>query len=130
MPSLQSSNAWRCMGKKNPKKAGARKQPCFTPLLTGKASEVAPLKQTVLRISSWKEVTMLCNLVGQPIFCRRLKSPLLLIRSKAFVRSMKEMYSGCRFSLHFSHSWRSETIISSVDLPALKPNCDSGLTWK
>ena len=127
MPSLQSSNAyWRCMEKKITKRVGAGKQPCFTPLLTGKASEVTPLKQTVLCISSWKEVTMLCSLGGQPIFCRRLKSPLLLTRSKAFVRSMKAMYSVCCCSLHFSRSWCIEKIISTVDLPALKSHCDSG----
>ena len=127
MPSLQSSNAyWRCMEKKIIKRADARKQPFFTPLLTGKASVFAPLKQTVLCISSWKEVTMLCSLGGQPIFCRSLKSPLLLTRSKAIVRSMKAMYSVCCCSLHFSCSWRTENIIITVDLPALKPHCASG----
>ena len=63
---------------------------------------------------------MLCNLGGQPISCRSLKSQLPLIRSKAFVRSMKAMYSGGCCSLQFCCSWRSENIISPVDLPALK----------
>lgn len=67
----------------DPKKGWCRTQ-SFTPTLTGKASVVAPLKETVLCISLWKEVTMLFSLGGQPIFCRRLKSPLLLTRSMAF----------------------------------------------
>ena len=31
----------------------------FTPLLTGDASKVVPLKQTMLYMSSWKDVIML-----------------------------------------------------------------------
>ncbi|XP_071499232.1 EGF-like repeat and discoidin I-like domain-containing protein 3 [Diadema antillarum] len=58
----------------------------------------------------------------------RLKSPLRLTRSKAFVRSVKAMYSGFCCSRHLSCSWRSEKIMSSVDRPALKPHCDSGYT--
>ena len=56
----------------------------------------------------------------QLIFCRRLKSPLLLTRPKAFVRSMKVMYSSSCCSLQFSCSWRSVKIVSTVDLPAVK----------
>ena len=40
-----------------PKSVGARTQPCFTPLLTGKASQVAPLKHTVMCMLSWNDVT-------------------------------------------------------------------------
>ena len=57
---------------------------------------------------------------GQLIFYRRLKSPLLLTRPKALVRSTKAMYSGCYCSLQFSCSLRSVKITSTVDLPALK----------
>jgi hypothetical protein len=63
---------------------------------------------------------------GHNIFCKRLKSPLLLTRSKALVRSMV-MHSGFCCSRHFSCSWRNE-IISTVDQPAMKPHCDSGYT--
>ena len=57
-PSLQSLKAyWRSMEKKMPKNVGARTQPCFTPMLTGKASEVAPLKHNVLCMLSWNDVT-------------------------------------------------------------------------
>lgn len=48
-PSLQSLKVyWRSMNKKMPKSVGTRMQPCFTPLLTGKISDVVPLKHTVL----------------------------------------------------------------------------------
>ena len=63
----ESSKAyWSNTGKMLPKRVGTRTQPSFTPLRNGKASEVTPLKHTVLCISSWKEVTMLYRLGGQP----------------------------------------------------------------
>ena len=59
----ESSKAYcRNMYKTIPKRVGARTQPCFTPLLNGKASEVTLLKHTVLFTSSGKEV----NYVVQP----------------------------------------------------------------
>ena len=42
------------------------------------------------------------------------------------VRSIKARYRGFLCSLHFSCSFRTENIISMVDLWALKPHCDSG----
>ena len=41
---LQEEAYWRSIEKKMQKSVDARTQPCFTPLLTGKTSEVAPLK--------------------------------------------------------------------------------------
>ena len=126
-PSSQSAKAyWRSIEKKIPKRVGARTQPCFTPLLTGKGSEVAPSKQTVLCMSWWKEVMTTRRLGGHPIFWRIWKSPLLLTKSKALVRSTNAMNNGCCCSRHFSCSWQREKIMSTVDLPALKPHCDSG----
>ena len=47
----ESSKAyWKNMEKTIPKRVGARTQPCFSPLLNGKASEVIPLKHTMLCI--------------------------------------------------------------------------------
>ena len=102
-PSLQSLKAyWRSMEKNMQKSVGARTEPCFTPLLTGKASEVAPLNHTVLCMLSWNDVTTANRCEGQPIFWRSLKSPLLLTKSKAFVKSMKARYRGICCSWHFS----------------------------
>ena len=39
-----------------PNSVGARTQPCFTPLLTGNALDVAPLKHSVLWMLAWKEL--------------------------------------------------------------------------
>ena len=77
-----------------PNNVGASTQPCLTPLLTGKGSEVPPLKHTVLWMPSWKDVVMPSSLGGHPIFRRSLKRPSLLTKSNAFVRSMKARYKG------------------------------------
>ena len=53
----------KSMEKNIPKRVSARIQPCFTPLLTGKASEVLPLKQTILCMSSWK-MWSCCTVLG------------------------------------------------------------------
>ena len=45
---------------------GAKTQPCFTPLETGKGSEAAPCSITCAIIPSWKDLMMLTNLSGQP----------------------------------------------------------------
>ena len=59
MPSMQSSKAYlRSMEKKIPKSVGARMQSCFMPLLTGKEADVPPVKQAVLCIPSWKDVSI------------------------------------------------------------------------
>ena len=47
-----------------PKGVGASTQPCFTPLLIGKGSEVEPTYWTVPCMSSRKEVIILRSLVG------------------------------------------------------------------
>ena len=110
----------------NPNRVGARTQPCFTPLLTGKALEVVPSKKTVLCMSWRKEVMIARSFGGQPMFWMILKSPLLLTKSNVLVRCTKARNNGCCCSRHFSCSWRREKIMSIVDLPALKPHCDSG----
>ena len=43
-------------------------------------------------------------------------------------QSMNAMYRGCCCSRHFSCSWQSEKIMSTVDCSALRPHCDSGYT--
>ena len=70
-------------------KVDASTQPCLTPLPTGKASEVPPLKHIVLCMPSWNDVVIASSLGGYPIFRRSLKRPSQLTRSNAFVRSMK-----------------------------------------
>ena len=77
--------------KKMPKRVGARTQPCFTPFLMSSGSDILPSYWMVALISSWKDLIMLCSLGGKPIFRRMLKSPSLLTRSTALVRSMKAM---------------------------------------
>ena len=47
-----------------PKGVGASTQPCFTPLLIGKGSEVKPTYWTVPRMSSRRDVIILGSLVG------------------------------------------------------------------
>ena len=57
------------------------------------------------------------NFGGQLILLRTLNRPSIFIRTKAFVRSMNEIYYGIFYSLHFSCSWRTEQILSTVDRP-------------
>lgn len=105
--------------KKMPKRVGASTQPCFTPFLIGKGPEAEPSYWTVPCMSSWKDVIILRSLDGDPILCRRVNRPFLLIRSKALVGSIKAIYSGFLYSRHFSCSCLSEKIMSIVDFPAL-----------
>ena len=63
----------------------------------------------------WNDVTTASRCGGQPIFWRSLKSPLLLTKSKAFVKSMKVRYRGICCSRHFPWSWRRENIMSTID---------------
>ena len=68
-PSEQSAKAyWSNIEKKIPNRVGARTQPSFTHLLTGKASEVAPSNETVLCMYTWKAVMMAMRFGRQPIF--------------------------------------------------------------
>ena len=127
IPSAAGPNAcFSITAKKIPNKVGARTHPCFAPLRMLKAADVEPSKTTVPFMSSWKDLMMLRSLGGHPILGRILKRPSLLTRSKAIVRSMKAMKSGCLSSLHFSWSCLSEKIMSTVDLLARKPHYDSG----
>ena len=75
--------------KKIPKGVEARTHPCLMLLRMSKDLEELPLNCTVLFMFVWKDSIMLCNFSGQPIFGRIWKSPSLLTRSNAFVRSMK-----------------------------------------
>ena len=47
-----------------PKAVGASTQPCFTPLLIGKGSEVEPTYWTVPCMSSRRDVIILGSMVG------------------------------------------------------------------
>ena len=48
------------------KRAGARTQPCFTPLVTGNGSDTSPFSMTLAIMPSCRDRTMLMNLGGQP----------------------------------------------------------------
>ena len=69
---------------------------------------------------SWKDLTMLTNLSGHPIFFRILQWPSLWTESKALVRSMKVMYISWCCLRHFSKIWRAAKIMSVVPRPARK----------
>lgn len=64
----------------------------FSPLLIRKGFEYDPSYWMVPCMSSWKDVGIL-RLGGHPIFCRGLKRPFLLTRSKALVRFMNATHS-------------------------------------
>ena len=113
------------MEKKMLKRVGARTQPCFTPLLTSKGSDMLPSYCTVALMSSWNDLIILCSFGGHPIISRMLKSPSLLTRSTK-VRSTKATYKDFCCSLHFSCSWRREKIMSTFERSARKPHWDSG----
>lgn len=78
-------------------------------LKVSKLSCQRSLLGSLLRRSSWKDVIMLRSLVGHPVW----KRPFLLTRSRAFVRSMNIILSGCLCFIHFCCSWR-ERIMSVV----------------
>ena len=87
---LTMKACWRNTEKSIPKRVCARTQPCFTPLLTGKVSEVSLLKQTVLCRSPWKDTTMWSSLRGQAVFCRRLNSPLMQNQTEGWSGPQKQ----------------------------------------
>ena len=63
MPSVAEPKAcFSITAKKIPNKDGARTQPCFTPLLMSKVSDVEPLKTTVPFMSLRNDRMMLSNL--------------------------------------------------------------------
>lgn len=119
-PLAQSPNAYFRSMEKILKSVGASMHPWFTPVFSGKASDNTPLKQTMLCMSSWKEMTISSSLGEKVIFRSSLKSPLVLTRSKALLKSINAVQSDFCCSQHFSCNWHSE-IISTVDHPALKP---------
>ena len=51
-----------------------------------------------------------------------LNSPLLLRRLNALLKSIKATYSGLLCSRHLCCTCRTETTMSIVDLPVLKPH--------
>ena len=112
--------------KEDSKQGGSQDASLFHSASYVKAAEVEPSKTTVPFMSSWKDLMMLRSLGGHPILGKILKRPSLLTRSKASVRSMKALKSDCLCSLHFSWSCLSQKIMSTVDLLARKPHCDSG----
>ena len=59
---------------------------------------------------------------GGPIFLSRVNRSVLLTRSNALMKSIKDTYSGF-YPLHFSCSCCTENIISSVGFFAVKPHC-------
>lgn len=111
---------------KSENKVGAPTQPCLTPDPTLKASVKFPLAATITDMSSWRSFRMLMNFIGQPKRARMSHNNSLFTLSKAFVKSMKPMYSGCRCSWHFSCSCLIANIISVVPREGRKPHCVSG----
>ena len=98
--SLQSLKAyWRSMKKKMPKSVGARTKPCFTSLLTGKASEVAPCCAVHV-------VVELCHhskqLWGAIDLFEEFEESTPADQAKAFVKPKKVRYRGICCSWHFS----------------------------
>ena len=94
--------------KKITKSVEARTHPCLTPLRMSKGLKERPLNCTAPFVFVWKDLVMLCNFCGQPIFGRIWKRTSLLTRSNTYMRSMKAIYRGICCSLHFSWSWRRE----------------------
>ena len=109
MPSATFPNAClSVMAKNMPNSVGERTQPCFTLLRILHESTVEQLKTSVPFILDCKNLKMLSSFGGQSIFGKILNGPSLLTKSKALVRSMKALKSGCCCSLHFSCSCREE----------------------
>ena len=111
-----------------PKSVGARTHSCLTALRTGKGSEVAPSKSTVLCMLLWDDSMILRSRGGQPIFSSILNRPFQLSKLNAFVMSLYAMKRAFCCSRHFSCNWQSENIIPVVDRPARKSYWDSGYT--
>ena len=129
MPSSADLNAcFRRTEKKMLKSVGASTQPFFTPLFMQNASVMLPLYWTVPRVPSRNDLMELRSFRRQLINGRILKSPALLTKSKAFVRSINAMKRDCCCSRHFSWSCLSEKIISTLERLERKPQWYSGYT--
>ena len=112
----------RSTERKIPKRVEASAQPCLTPLRMLSAPDMLPSNRTVPCMLLWKDSRKLRTFGGLPIRGRILKRPSLLTRSKALVKSMKTMKRGCCCSLHFSCSYLTEKIISTVERWDRKPH--------
>ena len=84
------------------------------PLLIEEWSDDEPLYWTVPCMLLWKDLMTLRSLWEHPILWSSVKRPLPLTRLKALVRSKKSMNNGCLCSLHYSWSYQSETIMSTL----------------
>lgn len=94
-------------GEEDSKECRREDKSLLSPLLSGKKLDVLPLWQTVLCISSWKDLNIWSNILGgrQPTFSsRRLKSSFRLTKSKTFVSLIKAIYNNFCCSQHFSCS--------------------------
>jgi len=97
---------------------------CFTPRFSSKEDDEAPSDEMCASISSCKIATRLIS--GQVFLCRTSYSPSLLTTSNTSVKSTKAMCSRRRCSRYF-WIWRSEKIMTVVDLLRREPHCDSKL---
>ena len=93
--------------KKIPKSVGAKTQSCLISPRMSNGPEELLLNCTVPFMLVWKDSVILSNLGGQPIFVRTLNRPSLL------------------FSV-LLRIWRRKKTMSTFDLSARKPHCDSG----
>mgnify|MGYP001801150208 CR=1 FL=1 len=75
--------------KYSPNSVGASTQPCFTPLLIGKLSDIAPLYWKQACIPAWKDWMRVSRVGGQPDFASTVIRDVLSTRSNALVRSRK-----------------------------------------
>ena len=107
---------------------GASTHPCLTPFVTLNDSETSPQTLTVAIISVCSASIIVVHFSGQPYFFSSCHSPVLPTVSNALLKSTNTMYSGRSCSIHFSCSYRRQSIISTVLRLPLKPYCVSGTT--
>ena len=106
---------------------GARTQPCFTTRDTSKWSERSFPHLTRRFTPSCSPLTSWMKLGGQPHFSRSAQGSSLSTESNALQRSTKVMYTSRCCSRLFSISCLAAKIMCTVDLPAVKPHCVSGM---
>ncbi|CAJ0962664.1 unnamed protein product [Ranitomeya imitator] len=80
-------------------RVGGSTPPCFTPFVTGKASDSSPSFTTFTIMPSWNCRTIEMNLLEQSNFAMIFHRPSLLTVSKAWVKSTKliDIQPLCRF---------------------------------
>ena len=84
-PSVALPNAcFKIREKKIPKRVGAKTQPCLTPLLMSKGSNMLPSYCDVAFMLSWKDRIKLCSLSGASTFHKDTEEPFPTDQVKHF----------------------------------------------